>query len=121
MFEILVDGSLGATLYVTQTDSARYQPGNVVDVSIAPNRHLTRCEVVRVGDQLEPPPKNIEPYYRKDQKLLPVTMQPLKGDREPRTLKLGAEVGLPTNWWPWSNQAGSSAVTDKSSGHGAEF
>lgn len=100
-FEILVDGSLGATLYVPQGDSAWYQPGKVLDVAIVPNRQLTRCEVVRIGDQLEPPPKNLEPYYRKDQRLLPVTMRPVRGNSEPEILKLGAEVGLPTQWWPW--------------------
>jgi hypothetical protein len=99
ILELLVDGSLQPTLYVEQSAAPRFAPGRVLDVRITPNSQLTRCEVIRLGDQLEPPPKNIELYYRQDVRLVPVHLRPLAAGQDGPQLKLGAEVCLPTSWW----------------------
>lgn len=97
--ELLVEGTLGATLYIEQERADQYPLGGIVELHVAPAGTATRCEIVRVADQLEPPPKNIELYYRQGRRLLPVVLRPLPSDETSVAWRLGAEVCEPTRFW----------------------
>lgn len=94
--ELVEQGSLQPVLYVPQDRSTRFARGSVIEIQDAAGRDLM-CRVERVGDRAEPAPLNIQTYYRKDVKLLPIVLSPLPG--EPTSgFVLHGEVKLPRRW-----------------------
>ncbi len=103
IFEILVDGSVEAVLYVSQSDSGGFYVGQLLELEVPPASKTARCVVVRIADRYEPVPKSIEIHYRRDEKLLPVYARPLEGTDDKPVLRLGGEVRLPFRMpQPWS-------------------
>lgn len=97
VLEIVEDSSLRPVLYVPQDRVSGFPEGAHVDIQIEPGRTLA-CQVERVGDRMEPAPLNIQPYYRKDVKLLPVILQHLP-EAHSSGLVLNSEVKLPRRWF----------------------
>lgn len=95
IFEVLVDGSVEAVLYVSQDDTSQFFEGRLLELQVPPASEKAKCVVVRVGDRYEPVPKSIEIHYRRDEKLLPVYARPLEGSNDKGILRLGSEVRLP--------------------------
>ncbi|MEX0818266.1 MAG: HlyD family efflux transporter periplasmic adaptor subunit [Pirellulaceae bacterium] len=95
IFEVLVDGSIEAVLYVSQSDTSQFHEGQLLELEVPPASARTKCAVVRIADRYEPVPKSIEIHYRRDEKLLPIYARPLEGSNDVTTLRLGGEVRLP--------------------------
>jgi len=95
IFEVLVDGSVEAVLYVSQKDSSQFYEGQLLNLHVPPATAKAKCVVVRIADQYEPVPKSIEIHYRRDEKLLPIYARPLEGSKDSPALRLGGEVRLP--------------------------
>lgn len=95
IFELVVDGSIEAVLYVSQKHSAAFSIGQTVELDIPPEPEPAKCVVVRIADRYEPVPKNIELHYRREEKLLPVYLRPVQVTGQTATLRLGSEVRLP--------------------------
>ena len=95
IFEVLVDGSVEAVLYVSQEDSSQFHVGRLLELEVPPAVDKATCVVVRIADQYEPVPMSIEIHYRKNEKLLPVYARPLEGAHDRALLRLGCEVRLP--------------------------
>jgi multidrug resistance efflux pump len=98
LLQILEDGSLEAVVYVPQKGADVLAVGEDVKLVIAPGSRTLTGRVARICDQYEPPPPNIERYYRSKEKLLVVHVQPDREVRETLWLRLGAEVCLPYRW-----------------------
>lgn len=95
IFEVLVDGSIEAVLYVSQKYSSQFFEGQLLELEVPPASAKAKCVVVRIADQYEPVPKSIEIHYRRDEKLLPIYARPLEGSKDSAVLRLGGEVRLP--------------------------
>ena len=95
IFDVLVDGSVEAVLYVSQKDAGRFYEGKLLELEVPPAAVRAKCVVVRIADRYEPVPKNIEIHYRRDEKLLPIYARPLEGSNDTAALRLGGEVRLP--------------------------
>ena len=95
IFEVLVDGSVEAVLYVSQKDASHFHEGQVLELDVPPASARATCVVIRIADQYEPVPKSIEIHYRRDEKLLPIYARPLEGSQDAAALRLGGEVRLP--------------------------
>ncbi len=95
IFEVLVDGSVEAVLFVSQDDTSQFHEGRLLELQVPPSAKKATCVVVRIGDRYEPVPKSIEIHYRRDEKLLPVYARPLEGSNDSTMLRLGGEVRLP--------------------------
>lgn len=95
IFEVLVDGSVEAVLFVSQKDSSQFFEGQLLKLDVPPATAKAKCVVVRIADQYEPVPKSIEIHYRRDEKLLPIYARPLEGSKDSAILRLGGEVRLP--------------------------
>ncbi|HRX78369.1 MAG TPA: HlyD family efflux transporter periplasmic adaptor subunit [Pirellulaceae bacterium] len=95
IFEVLVDGSVEAVLYVSQKDSGQFTEGQLLELEVPPASAKAKCVIVRIADQYEPVPKSIEIHYRRDEKLLPIYARPLEGSKDSPALRLGGEVRLP--------------------------
>lgn len=95
IFDIVVDGSVEAILYVSQKHSQAFHEGLIVELDVPPSKYPAKCRVVRIADRYETVPKNIELHYRREEKLLPIYLQPLAGAEHAEKLRLGSEVRLP--------------------------
>ncbi|MCA9120622.1 MAG: hypothetical protein H6822_35430 [Planctomycetaceae bacterium] len=95
IFEVLVDGSVEAVLFVSQKDSSQFFEGQLLELEVPPATTKAKCVVARIADQYEPVPKSIEVHYRRDEKLLPIYVRPLEGSNDSTILRLGGEVRLP--------------------------
>ena len=98
IFELLVDGSLQAVMYVPQASAQHVVAGAEMNVFVVSLQVQVSGEVVRIGERMERPPVNLERYYHKDARLLPVYVQLIQRQDYPQQLHLGSEVRLPTNW-----------------------
>ncbi len=96
--EILEENSTEAVLYVPQQDANRFQKGQLLAVELAPYEHHVRCEVTRLDQQLEPPPTNIERYYRANEVLVPVHLKPLPEYEQCMSFRVNGLIKLPVEW-----------------------
>ena len=95
IFEVLVDGSVEAVLYVSQEDTSQFHVGQLLELELPPASEYAKCVVVRIADKYEPVPKSIEIHYRRDEKSLPVYARPLEGSQDVSVMRLGGEARLP--------------------------
>ncbi|WP_160168222.1 HlyD family secretion protein [Novipirellula maiorica] len=95
VMEILEDATIEPVLYFSQNNADKLRVGDEVKIDIRPGLERLRCHITRIGEQLEYAPPNIERYYRKNEKLLPVYLQPYEVKDIESLLYLGSEVHLP--------------------------
>jgi len=98
IFELLVDGSLQAVVFIPQASAQDFVAGTELNVFVVPRQVQVNGEVVRIGERMERPPINLERHYHKDARLLPVYLQLTKNQTVSQPLRLGSEVRLPANW-----------------------
>ena len=98
IFSILEEGSLNIVMYLPQRSSNLLPPGSDTEVVVEPNSVLVTCRVLRLGERYEPVPENIARYYRKDERMLPVYLQPNVDLLHSLALRIGGVVKLPRFW-----------------------
>lgn len=95
LFSVIEESSLEIELYLPQEITDKYKVGDTVKLKIEPFTDLVPCKVTAIGTEHRQPPSNIEVFYRKDVKLLPIRVQPpaeLAGDKR---MSIGAVAKLP--------------------------
>jgi multidrug resistance efflux pump len=95
LLTVLEEGSVEVVLYMPQNASNLLAVGDEVSLSVVPFSQPARCKVVRIGDQYEAAPSNLERYYWANEKLLPVYLRPNNEAASWRVLRLGEVVHLP--------------------------
>ena len=102
VYSVLEEGSLQVVLYMDQRSSKELSVGDGVDLVVQPHAQLMPFDVVRLGDQYEPAPPSIENYYRRNEKLLPVYLEPSDGFDQMTALRPNSVVSLPCTyrWFP---------------------
>lgn len=98
VIEIVEDNSLEPVLYLPQDRADKWRAGDGVKVRLSPGDHEVDCHVTRMGEQMEPAPSNIERYYRKGEKLLPIFLEPERKNGNRMKLLLGSEIKLDQRW-----------------------
>lgn len=89
------ESSLEIELFLPQEMTATYDVGDTVELRIEPFEELVPCEVVSIGSEHRQPPANIEVFYRKSVKLLPVKVKPAAKFMNDRRMSVGAVAKLP--------------------------
>lgn len=95
LFSVMEESSLEIQLYLPQTMTADYQVGDTIKLRIDPFEHLVPCEVTSIGTEHRQPPANIEVFYRKNVKLLPIRVRPAAEFAQDRRMSVGAVAKLP--------------------------
>lgn len=95
LFSVIEDSSLEIELYLPQEMTADYDVGDTIELSIEPFDHLVPCQVTAIGTEHRKPPSNIEVFYRKDVRLLPIRVRPPAKYTNDRRLSVGAVAKLP--------------------------
>lgn len=95
VLSIQAAGSLEIVLYLRQHNATYLQLGDGVEVAVDPAPQPLRCTVKRLGDGFVRVPAQIERYYPKNEKLLPVYLQPQAGFSTRAFLRVGGVVALP--------------------------
>ncbi len=98
VLEILENNSTEAILFVPQDRITDFKVGQDISVTVPPLLEKVDCQVVRIGDQFEVPPKQISKYYAQDAVLLPVHMRPLAGYESLMAFRLDGVIMLPIEW-----------------------
>lgn len=92
--EIVEDGSLEATVYLSQSRSNLLKKGDEVRLWIKPRSEVQEFRVSEIGETMERAPESLSRHYRKDEELLPVHLVPVSRDSESAEMRLGSEVVL---------------------------
>ena len=95
LFSVMEESSLEIELFLPQDMTADYEVGDTIKLKIDPFDELVPCEVTGIGAEHRQPPENIEVFYRKSARLLPIKLRPpaeLAGDRR---MSVGAVAKLP--------------------------
>ena len=95
LFSVLEDASLEIELFLPQEMTATYEVGDTIKMRIEPFEQLVPCTVTAVGSEHRTPPANIEVFYRKDVKLLPIRLRPAAPFANDRRMSVGAVAKLP--------------------------
>lgn len=95
LFSVMEDSSLEIELFLPQEMTAKYNVGDTIELRIEPFEKLVPCEVVSIGSEHRQPPANIEVFYRKSVKLLPVKVKPAAEFASDRRMSVGAVAKLP--------------------------
>ena len=95
LFSLMEESSLEIELFLPQEMTATYDVGDTVELRIEPFEELVPCEVVSIGSEHRQPPANIEVFYRKSVKLLPVKVKPAAKFMNDRRMSVGAVAKLP--------------------------
>lgn len=95
LFSVMEESSLEIELFLPQDMTATYDVGDTIDLKIEPFDRLVPCEVVAIGSEHRQPPANIEVFYRKSVKLLPVRVKPAAEFATDRRMSVGAVAKLP--------------------------
>ena len=101
-FTILEEHSLHVELFVPQTRLEDFQPGDLIEVQLAPFGERLPCRVVRLGDEHVPPPQQISRFYPHDSKHLPIHLVPTVECLKHERIQIGAIVKLPTSLLKWN-------------------
>jgi multidrug resistance efflux pump len=96
--EILDEQSVAITLLVPQDRTRNYEPGQRIEVELAPRRERLACKITRVGDEFLAPPPQIETRFRHGERLLPVILRPVAAPADDIPLRIGSEVRQPRGW-----------------------
>lgn len=95
LFSVLEESSLEIEMYLPQEMTADFKVGDTMNLRIEPFEELVPCEVTSIGGEHRQPPENIEVYYRKAVKLLPVRVRPAMEFAVDRRMSVGAVAKLP--------------------------
>ena len=95
LVEILEEGSTHVKLYLTQSQSGLLSVGDIVPVEIVPYSGVIPCRVINLEGRFESAPAILERFYRADEKLLPVTIQPDDLSLYSAGIRPGALVRVP--------------------------
>ncbi|HEV3004460.1 MAG TPA: HlyD family efflux transporter periplasmic adaptor subunit [Pirellulales bacterium] len=109
LLSILEEGSLEVVLYLNQDDGKLLALNDVLGVRVEPYDKPIRCQVTRLGTQLESAPQNIKRHYHSEQKLLPVYLTPTGPNGDVQALRVGGVATLPSGW-SWSDDAASAGT-----------
>jgi multidrug resistance efflux pump len=93
VMEVVEEGSVEVVLFLSQRRAIALARGKDVRVRVDPFHQPIPCRVERRGSRLETPPSNIERYYAKNERLIPVYLQARWPFGEPSAC-LGSEVKL---------------------------
>jgi multidrug resistance efflux pump len=77
VFSVLESGSVEIQLFVRQSESSDFAPGDELELSVAPHRVPLVCKVMRIGDEMTSPPEAIETMYRARERVVPVFLRPV--------------------------------------------
>lgn len=95
LFSVIEDSSLEIELFLPQDMTDTFEPGDTINLKIEPFRGLVPCKVIALGSEHRSPPANIEVFYRKDVKLLPVRVRPEARFAKDKRMSVGAVAKLP--------------------------
>lgn len=95
LFSVMEDASLEIELYLPQSMTSEFEKGDVIRLKIEPFDELVPCTVTSIGSEHRQPPSNIEVFYRKDVKLLPVRVRPPASFAKDKRMSVGAVAKLP--------------------------
>lgn len=95
LFSVMEDASLEIELFLPQKMTDRFEPGDTINLKIEPFNELVPCTVIALGCEHRTPPANIEVFYRKDVKLLPVRVRPAARFSKDKRMSVGAVAKLP--------------------------
>jgi multidrug resistance efflux pump len=94
ILEVLEDDSLRVVVYLPQERGDHFKLGQRVAAYVAPQTTATECVVERLGEQLQPAPRSIDPNFPKSELRVPVYLRPI-ADADSSELRLGSKVRLP--------------------------
>ena len=97
---ILRQGSTEVLIFVRQSQADRFVTGNHIDVVVEPYERPLRCCILRLGEEYQESPRNLETRYRHGEKLLPVYLKPCFNATDGVHLRLGSQVRVPYRWSP---------------------
>ncbi|MEZ6129705.1 MAG: HlyD family efflux transporter periplasmic adaptor subunit [Planctomycetaceae bacterium] len=95
LFTVMEEASLEIEMYLPQEMTADFQVGDTMNLKIEPFETLVPCEVTAIGNEYRQPPSNIEVFYRKSVRLLPVRVRPAAEFAADRRMSVGAVAKLP--------------------------
>ena len=95
LFSVMEEASLEIEMYLPQSMTADYKVGDTIKLRIEPFDELVPCEVTHVAAEHRQPPENIEVFYRKSVKLLPVRVRPAPQFASDKRMAVGAVAKLP--------------------------
>lgn len=95
LFSVMEEASLEIEMFLPQEMTADYQVGDTMQLNIEPFDELVPCTVTGIGSEHRQPPENIEVFYRKAVKLLPIRVQPAPEFAADRRMSVGAVAKLP--------------------------
>ena len=95
MYRILQESTLEIEMFVPQSMTLQYQVGDVVQLKIEPFSERVNCRVTAIGTEHREPPEQIERFYNKSTKLLPIRVIPERKFRNVNRLPVGAVAKLP--------------------------
>lgn len=95
LFTVLEESTLEIEMFLPQSLTDQYREGDRIKLRIEPFEELVPCTVTAIGPEHRTPPKNIEVFYRKDVRLLPVRLRPDPGFANDRRMSVGAVAKLP--------------------------
>jgi len=95
LFSVIEEASLEIEMYLPQEMTDKYKVGDTIRLKIEPFPELVPCIVTAIGGAHRQPPSNIEVFYRKDVKLLPIKVQPPANFAGDKRMSIGAVAKLP--------------------------
>lgn len=95
VIEIMEDDSTKAILYVPQENVRDFKVGARIAVELPPYDEKLECEIIRLGEQLEPAPLSIERHYSPNIVLCPVHLKPLSEYEQFMSLRINGTIKLP--------------------------
>lgn len=95
LFSVMEEASLEIEMFLPQEMTADYKVGDTIRLNIEPFEKLVPCRVVAIGAEHRQPPANIEVFYRKSVKLLPVRVRPAAEYVGDKRMAVGAIAKLP--------------------------
>ena len=98
VFSILEADSLQIKLFVPQKQSEQFSPGDELRIHVEPYQNPLLCEVVRIGDELGPPPEAIEVHSRASAPVVAVYLRPVSTQNSQPPIRVGSIVRLSKQW-----------------------
>ncbi len=95
LFSVIEDSSLEIEMFLPQEMTADFKVGDTMQLNIEPFAELVPCTVTEIGSEHRQPPENIEVFYRKAVRLLPVRVRPAPEFAADRRMSVGAVAKLP--------------------------
>jgi multidrug resistance efflux pump len=98
VFSILETDSTLIELFLPQNQSGHFALGDELSLNIEPYQNPLVCEVVRIGDELVPPPESVEVHYHARTRVVSVYLRPVSTQNSPPPVRIGSIVQLSRDW-----------------------